>query len=65
MMLLIGDIVEVRLKADGFEDTIVIGEITGVRSDTINRDNEFFNIGTMPHWFSTIHSEITKLVDRG
>ena len=63
-MLLIGDLIEMRLKSD-FEDTVIFGEITGLRSDVLNPDNQFILIGTVGHWFSTADAQIKKLVNRG
>ena len=63
-MMLLGDLIELRIKSD-FADTVILGEVTGLRSDQLNPDNEFILIGTVGHWFSTADVQIKKLGSRG
>jgi hypothetical protein len=63
-MLLIGDLVEMTIKSE-FHDTVIFGEITGLRSDQFNPDNQFVLIGNVGHWFATNQAEIKKLASNG
>lgn len=50
-MLLLGDVVELQFESEFWERTIIIGEITGLRSDQLNADNQYVLIGSIGHWF--------------
>lgn len=51
-MLLLGDVVELQFESEFWERTIIIGEITGLRSDQFNADNQMVLIGSIGHWFT-------------